>query len=218
MGITASRATSVVVAAAFLLVAAAQAREAHPVAAAPSRLAILGARVDRDAGTLTITGRGLAAGSAAPSVTLGGAPLVVSSASPDTIVAQLPASVEPGSLLLTVALPQGNQSDSFSLAIPATDIVTPAGIRIESTGSDVRIIAGTSRITVDPSGGVTIDTDDLEVRAAGAIDMRGQSVDIQSATSMTLRAGTTLTVDGGAAANVRSQGQVEVRGSIVKLN
>ena len=85
-------------------------------------------------------------------MTLGGAPLAVASATAETIVAELPASLDPGSLLLTVALPQGNQSDRFALAIPATDIVTPADKLhpLDPDGRPMQLNPYSGAVTLDP--------------------------------------------------------------------
>ena len=184
------------------------------LAAAPARPIILGAQVDHVAGTLTIQGQGL--GGVAAEVTLGGVALEVTSATEETIVAVLPADAA-GSLLLTVTA--GNRADGFAVNIPATSIVTPAGITIESTEAGVQILAGGSRVILEPTGAVRIESSgSLQVRSAGALDLRGNSVSIRSDTSMALTAGSTLDVNGGVNTDIRAGAIVSVRGGLVTIN
>lgn len=202
--------------AAMLFVVASKAPDPIAVlAAAPSRVTILGAHVDRVAGTLTIHGRDL--GGAAAEVALGGVPLEVSSASEDTIVATLPAGAVSGSLLLTVT--NGNRADGFAVNIPASAIVAPDGITIQSTEAGVQILAGGSSIVLEATGAIRIESSGpLQVRTPGALDLRGNSVSIRSDTSMALSAGSTLDVNGAAITNIRGGAQVAVTGGIIKLN
>jgi hypothetical protein len=191
------------------------------LAAAPARPTILGAQVDHVAGTLTIQGQTL--GGAEAVVTLGGAALEVSSATEETIVAALPADAA-GSLLLTVSA--GNRADRFAVNIPATSIVTPAGITIQSTEAGVQILAGGSRIIVEQTGAIRIESSGpLHVRTPGALDLRGNSVSIRSDTSMALSAGTALDVNGLISTSVRGSqvavtggSLVTVTGGLIKLN
>jgi hypothetical protein len=58
---------------------------------------------------------------------------------------------------------------------PLGGIVTPSGITIQSTGSNVLVIAGTSQITVDPSGGVTIQSSAVTINSTGHLNVSADS-------------------------------------------
>ena len=196
------------------LMAVSQAPPVASVLAAAPRPTILGARADLALGTLTISGRGFGGVS---DVALGGAPLAMSSVTDDTIVADLPPGVPPGSLLLTVGA--GNRADSFAATIPATDIVTASGITIRSTASDVQIAAGTSLITVDPAGGITITSPGrISLDAHGELALRGNSVRIDSASTLRLAGASSIDVISSGNANVNAAGAMTIRGSLINLN
>ena len=183
--------------------------------AAPARPTILGARADLALGTLTIDGRGFGSGPA-PEVSLGGTRLTVSSSTDDTLVAGLPPGLAPGSLLLVVG--QGSRSDTFAATIPATDIVTASGIEIRSTASDVQIVAGSSLITVDPAGGVHIQSNGaIDVDAGGALNLSGNSVHITSAGTLRLSA-PSVDIAASGTANISASGTMNVTGSLIRLN
>ena len=202
--------------AALALLAIAAGGHVPPGFAAPARPVILGATPDLAADTLTIHGRDLAPGGAAPEVTLGGIPLGVASATDDTVVAELPPGVAGRNHLLVVG--SGNRSASAAIWIPGEGIVTRAGIRIESTESDVRVIAGSSRITVDPGGGIRILTSGpLAFDSAGALTLRGNTVRIDSATSLRLAAPAIDVVSSGNA-NLSAGGTMNVTGALIRLN
>ena len=198
--------------AAVLMVAPPAPPASSAFAAAP-RPTILGARADLGLGTLTISGRGFGGVS---DVVLGGAPLAVSSVTDDTIVAALPPDVQPGSLLLIVGA--GNRADTFVATIPATDIVTTAGITIRSTASDVQIAAGTSLITVDPAGGITITSPGrILLDAQGELALRGNSVRIDSASTLRLAA-PSVDVSASGTANITAAATMTVTGALVRIN
>ena len=69
------------------------------------------------------------------------------------------------------------------------DIDAPEGITIQSTSSNVLIVAGPTRITVDPSGGVTIEsTTNVTVAAEGDLDLSGRNVNISAANDLLMSA------------------------------
>lgn len=78
---------------------------------------------------------------------------------------------------------------------PTGGIIMPAGITIQSTGSNVLIIAGSSQITISPSGGVTIQsatvtinaTDELTLSATNKVVIDAPWIDIHSTDSLDLR-------------------------------
>jgi hypothetical protein len=184
------------------------------VAAAPARPAIQGVKSDLVLDTLTVTGHGF--GDAAE-VTLGGTPLVVASSTDDTIVAELPAGVSGMNHLLAVTA--GSRSDTANVWIPGEGILTRGPILVESTESNVRVVAGGSRITVDPAGGVRIEsTGPINLDAQGELRLKGNSVRIDSATSLRLNAGTTLDAGANGAADLHSAGTMTVRGAVINLN
>jgi hypothetical protein len=197
-----------------LAFAAGQYPVVQSVLAAPTRPVILGVRSDLVNDTITITGRDFGD---APAVTLGATPLVVTSAGDASIVAELPAGVSGMNHLLAVAA--GNRSDQTTIWIPGEGILTRGPIAVESTESNVRIVAGTSRVTVDPAGGVQIDSaGPLTLNAGGALTLRGTSVRIDSATSIRLNAATSLDLSSNATARLASGGVMTVTGSVIRLN
>jgi hypothetical protein len=176
---------------------------------------ILGAQADLDRGTLTISGLSLGSAANPPAVALGGHALVVLEASAQTVVAELPAEATPGTHLLVVA--RGLRSDRFAALIPASGLVTPAGILVESTGADVRIKAGNSHVTIDRTGGIVIEsTGALKVTSAGALDLKGRTVTLTSDTSLAIR-GLTVDVNGTATTAIRASGAVSVAGGTVAV-
>jgi hypothetical protein len=58
---------------------------------------------------------------------------------------------------------------------PLGGIVTASGITIQSTGSNVLVIAGASQITVDPSGGVTIQSSSVTINSTGNLNISADS-------------------------------------------
>jgi hypothetical protein len=60
----------------------------------------------------------------------------------------------------------GNDLNVTGQLAPNGGIVTSGGITIQSLGNNVLIIAGTSQITVDPTGGVTIQSNLVQINAA----------------------------------------------------
>lgn len=83
---------------------------------------------------------------------------------------------------------------------PTGGIVMPSGITIQSTGSNVLIIAGSSQITISPSGGVTIQsatvtinaTDELILSATNKVAINAPWIDIHSTDSLALRSDTEI--------------------------
>jgi hypothetical protein len=235
------RRRAVVLAMAAMLVAGAVSWRAQAAAQADLEekapaLLILSAQADLESASLEIRGMNLGTATQPPRVTLGSEELAVRQASPQLVVAELPADVAPGSHLLVVSRgAQVGKSDRFAANIPSNELVTPAGIRLESTGSDVRIRAGNSHVTIDPSGGIVIESaGPLTVTSTGALDLRGRTVAITSDTSMTLRtatdlnliAGTSLNanaainanVTAGSTAAIQGSNRVAVSGSLITLN
>ena len=169
-------------------------------AAAP---VILGTEVDLKRGTLTVSGQDLGSAAAPPAVTLGGRALVVTEVTADSVVALLPEDAAAGTQLLVVT--RDGRSDRLAATIPASTFVTPAGILLESTGSEVRIKAGSSFVTVTRTGGVVVQgTGAVTVSATGALNLQGRSVSIVSDTTLNLRAGTSAAVDAATTAAVRA--------------
>ena len=203
-----------VAAAALVLLAVAAVR--GPVSlAAPARPAILAVRANLVEDTVTITGTGF--GQEAPPVSLGGVPLVVTSSSETELVAELPEGSAGANHRLVVGA--HNRVDSADIWIPGEGIVTRGGIRIESTESDVRIVAGLSKVTVTPAGGIRIESNGpVALDSQGALTLRGNSVRIDSATSLKLNAGTSLEGAANGVADIRSSGAMTIRGSVINLN
>jgi IPT/TIG domain-containing protein len=183
--------------------------------AAPPRPNILGVRADLVQDTVTIVGSGF--GMEPPPVLLGGVPLTIDFADEDTIVAHLPGGAAGGNHRLVVG--SGNRSDSADIWIPGEGIVTRSGIRIESTESDVMIVAGASRVVVSPTGGIRIESaGPLAIDSQGALTLRGTSVRVDSATSLRLLAGTSFEAVASGTARLSAAGATTVSGAVVNLN
>ena len=122
-----------------------------------------------------------------------------------------------------------------TLEVDFPNLVTPGGIRIESTGSNVRIVASGSTITIDPAGGITIEGDgDVAVSATGGdlalsgdnvtisavndVTVQGTTVGIDSTIKTTVDSAITTEIDGGFTTTVHGGAQVNVTGGIVTLN
>jgi hypothetical protein len=88
--------------------------------------------------------------------------------------------------------------------LPDGGIVTATGITIRSISSNIQIIAGSSTITVDPTGGVTIQGSKVQVTSSGDLNLRGDKVNITSDHDMTLTSGTTLSATAGGNATIKS--------------
>ena len=62
--------------------------------------------------------------------------------------------------------------------IPNGKIVAQGSITVESTGSSVIVMAGTNKITIDPSGLVTIESTNIKLAATGNLSLSGNNVQI----------------------------------------
>jgi hypothetical protein len=218
-------------AAALALIALAAARGPAGLAAPPPRPSILSVRADLVADTVTITGTGFGTVEAPP-VSLGGVPLSVLSSDATTIVAELPAGSAGANHRLTVG--SHNRSDSADIWIPGEGIVTRNPIRIESTDSDVSILAGGSRISIASNGRIQArGVGAIEVQGDGALDLRGGTAALRGATTASVNAGTVLNLNGttdlnvaaptvdvtsAVGTNVLSSGVTTVTGSLVRIN
>ena len=202
--------------AAALALAAVAAGHVPAGLAAPPRPNILAVRSDLVADTVTITGTGF--GAEAPAVSLGGAPLVVISSSDEQIVAELPAGSSGANHRLVVGA--GSRADSADIWIPGEGIVTRGPIRIESTESDVQIVAGGSRISIASNGRILVTgAGAIDVMAGGALDLRGATTAaLRGGAGTTVSAGATLNMTGGASASLGSSGTTAVTGALVRIN
>ncbi len=104
-------------------------------------------------------------------------------------------------------------------------IITSEGIEIQSTGSSVHIKAGTSRIVIDPSGGVTIESDQVDIKSSGDLNLSAVNVNISAQMDVNIKgmnvsskASSKNTSEGSAINEVRSSGSCIIQGSIVQIN
>lgn len=100
--------------------------------------------------------------------------------------------------------------------IPNGKIIAQGNITIESKGDNVILLAGANKITIDPSGGVTIESNSVTVAATGDlilsgnhVHINGRDVDIKSSASLELE-GTMTKLNGTAI--------TEIKGGFVKIN
>lgn len=114
---------------------------------------------------------------------------------------------------------------------PYGGIVLPSGITIQSTAGNVMVIAGTSLITVSPSGGVTIQsstvelnaTDELILSASNKVAIEAPWVDLHSTDSTVVRSdqqikinsGTVLTAQAGTFINTSAGIQTNITSSSI---
>ena len=66
-------------------------------------------------------------------------------------------------------------------------IITPEGIVIQSTGKYVRIEAGPSKIYIDPSGGVTIESDQVNIQSSGDLNLSAANVNISAQNDVNIK-------------------------------
>lgn len=92
---------------------------------------------------------------------------------------------------------EGNVEISGELD-PEGGIVSSDTIIIESTSKEIKLIAGGSIITIDPEGGITIEsTKDITIESDGALDLHGKTVSITSDQGMDINVGTLMDIDAG---------------------
>ncbi len=110
----------------------------------------------------------------------------------------------------------------------ATDrvIQSQKSITIESSGDNVVITAGSSQITVSPSGGVTIATQDVTINAVNTLTLSAGNkvaieapiVDIHAVARLDLRSDAMTTVEAGTSANLNGSATVDINGGMVYIN
>ena len=124
---------------------------------------------------------------------------------------------------------------------PLGGIITPGGITIQSTGNNVLIIAGSSVITVSPSGGVTIQGTSVGINATGVltlsatskvainapwVDLRSDSLvavsnmqtRVMAGSVINAQASTNLNLTAGGQGNITAGGNLDLNGSTILLN
>jgi len=82
------------------------------------------------------------------------------------------------------------------MTLAQESIIARHTIKVESVDEKVVIVAGGSRITVDPVGTVTIEALNIEIKAAGNLKLSGMNVDISATAKASIRSGGTVDVDG----------------------
>ncbi len=111
---------------------------------------------------------------------------------------------------------------------------TFSGIVIESIGDSLSIVAGVSRITISPTGGVTIQSSDVKIVSSGdlsltadsSLTISGRSIDVQSVLETTISSGFNVNIDAGvnidiqagAVATLQSAAITNVKGGLVQIN
>lgn len=103
--------------------------------------------------------------------------------------------------------------------------IIPEGIEIQSTGSSVCIKAGQSRIMITPSGGISIESDQVEIKSTGDLNLSARNVTIEAqmdvdilGTNIHSQASARIQSEGGAGNTVTSSGQCTIQGSLVQIN
>lgn len=116
---------------------------------------------------------------------------------------------------------------------PGTGIVAPGGITIQSTGSNVLIVAGSSQITVSPDGTVSIScvtasinaSNELNLSAGSRLSMTAPYVSVAAQDSARIDSDFKVTIDAankttirGSTVETTATGTVDVNGSLITLN
>ncbi len=103
-------------------------------------------------------------------------------------------------------------------------IITSKGITIESTTSQVEILAGSSRIVMDASGKIIIESNQIELRSTGDLNLKGTNVTI-SADVETRIEGTRVISEAafenqvkGLQVTVEGSSVNTIRGGLVRIN
>lgn len=122
--------------------------------------------------------------------------------------------------LLTV---NGNTKVTGNI-IPGGKVISQGNITIESSGNNVIILAGANKITVDPSGGVTIESKSVTVAATGNLNLSADNIQING-NIVGITANSALTLEGkgqanikGSAVNVTGSGLTKILGGLVTIN
>jgi hypothetical protein len=101
--------------------------------------------------------------------------------------------------------------------IPNGKIIAPGNITIESSGNNVIVLAGANKITISPSGGVTIESNNITLAATGNLTLSGQTVNING-TTVEINASAAAKLKGSASAEVSSSAVTTIKGSLVQIN
>ncbi|MCD4746865.1 MAG: hypothetical protein K8R58_11260, partial [Bacteroidales bacterium] len=103
--------------------------------------------------------------------------------------------------------------------LPEGGIVTDSKITIKSNQNDVLIIAGSSKITIDPTGGITIESDDgiiidsksdISINSNSDIDISAFDISIHASRNIDIKAGNLLDLTSGAI--------MDLQGALIHLN
>jgi hypothetical protein len=104
-----------------------------------------------------------------------------------------------------------------TLGVDFGNLRTAGGIVIESTGNSVRIIAGTSKITINPSGSIAI-------QSPSKLDLTAANIDIEASSTLTLK-GATVKVEGTSQTQIKAPstrvdgtGLLDLNGGLITLN
>ena len=103
-------------------------------------------------------------------------------------------------------------------------ISTPGKITIQSTEGTIEIVAGQSKIILDPSGRILIKGLSIDIEATSELTLKAMQVDIGASTSATLNAGTEtkingyqVTVNGTAETKITGGAFAEISGATTKV-
>lgn len=99
----------------------------------------------------------------------------------------------------------------------ALNIVTPAGITLQSNGNQVTISANGSTVTIDPAGKVTIQGSNVDIAATDTLNLSANTVNISSAINTSISSGMNTDISG---MNVEMTGGAltTIKGGLIKLN
>lgn len=96
-------------------------------------------------------------------------------------------------------------------------IEAPGKIIIQTNGDNIELIAGQSKITLEPSGRILIQGVSLEISAQTDLKLDANNISITANDKVTIK-GSRVVTEGAIANSAVSGGQTVIKGSLVKIN
>lgn len=103
---------------------------------------------------------------------------------------------------------------------PDSGIITPKKLVIESVGKSITLKAGTNTIVMDANGDITIINNSvgtIEIQSNGKIDLSGNELNL-TGNFININAAAALKIKSGVTSEISSQGTMDIKGTIIKLN
>ncbi len=140
-----------------------------------------------------------------------------------------PQLLKPPTVLKSTAVDKATMSDQTKAGLTKMEvgekIITSEGIEIQSPGSFVRIKAGSSKILINPSGGVTIESDQIDIKSTGDLNLSAVNVNISAQNDINIegenissKASINITSEASANNTLKTSGQCTILGALVEIN